>query len=72
MSQKKNGVNYSRSGKVTQRRKRALSRLQDQLEDGVKTKSLAAGTSPLTDADVKRIEREIENLKRKINSSIHE
>ena len=72
MSQKKNGVNYGRSAKATNRRRKALKRLEYQLEEGSKTKSISSGSTPLTEGDVKRIEREIANLKRKINSSIHE
>lgn len=69
MSKKKNGVNFSRQIKATRRRKRAVERLTAQLESGSKSKTLNS-EEPLTEADIKRIEREISNLNRKINLSV--
>lgn len=49
------------------RRKSALDRLEVQLEKGVK--NTKDGDQPLTDKDVKRIEKEIQALKSKTENS---
>lgn len=52
------GVN--KTAKMQQRRRNALKRLQNQLDSGVKTTK--DGQVPLTDKNVKRIEKEIKTL----------
>jgi hypothetical protein len=68
MSKKHNGVNYSRTQPKQSRRRRVLGRLQQQLEAGVKTKTVdgVTRTVDLTDKDTKRIKREIETLKERL------
>jgi len=46
----------------TKRRKSALERLQIQLVKGVKTQKKSKKTTPLTEGDIKRINKEIEIL----------
>jgi hypothetical protein len=49
------------------RRESALERLQDRLKSGVTTvKGTRDETRPLTDKDIKNINREIENLTQKL------
>ena len=43
----------------TKRRKSALERLQIQLVKGVKTQKKTTKTTPLSESDIKRIEKEI-------------
>ena len=50
--------------KTTEKRKKALARLESQLQKGVKNKG--KDTLPLTDSDKARIDREIGILKSKI------
>lgn len=45
--------------KLEDRRKRALDRLETQLKSGTKTQKKSTKTTPLTDGDKKRIEKEI-------------
>ena len=53
-----------KTAKMQQRRRNALKRLQNQLDSGMKnTKN---GQVPLTDKNVKRIEREIEVLNQRL------
>ena len=74
MSNKTSGVNWNRSSKAKLRRKKAIERLQDQLHKGTKfvnAKKLGGDTNrqvaqPLTETDVRRIEKEIETLKSRI------
>lgn len=74
MSQKTSGVNWNKSSKAKERRKRALRGLEIQLANGkkfVNAKKLGGDTNkqvaqPLTETDVRRIEREIETLKSRI------
>ena len=52
-----------------ERKKNALKRLEKQLSDGVKTiKGSKNEKKPLSDSDIKRIVKEIEILKTKINA----
>lgn len=64
MSKKRNGVNYSKRVPVQSRRSRVLDRLILQLKLGSKT--TREGTALLSEKDVKRIEKEINNLKQKL------
>lgn len=50
--------------KLRQRRKNALNKLEQQLESGVKTVKFEK--QPLTESDIKRINKEILTLKSKI------
>lgn len=50
--------------KIQDRRKNALSRLESQLASGNKTAKKTNKKIPLTDGDKKRIEKEIEILKK--------
>ena len=53
--------------KQNERRRSALGRLQSQLKSGVKpVKGSVNQTEALTEADVKRINREIDKLKERI------
>lgn len=61
---KHNGVNYSKKVPVQSRRSRVLDRLILQLKLGSKTTK--DGPVPLSEKDVKRIEKEITNLKQKL------
>ena len=71
MSQKTNGVNHSMRVPVKGRRHRALERLEAQLAKGTKESKnkdieATALTVPLTDTDIKRINKEIAILKKRI------
>ena len=58
---------HKRSSNLNTRRKSALDRLEKQLKSGVKPIIKQLGiTEPLTDHDIKRIEKEILTLKTKI------
>ena len=63
MSQKTNGVNHSMRLSVKGRRYRALERLDAQLQLG--TKNTKEGVVPLIDTDKKRINKEMEILKKR-------
>ena len=78
MSHKHNGVNYSKTIPAVERRRKAIKRLEAQLETGTKpqkneeslnhlakTKGLH-GYIPLNDGDIKRITKEIETLKARV------
>jgi vacuolar-type H+-ATPase subunit E/Vma4 len=54
------------SSGVTNRRKRVFKKLTTQLKAGTKTLKDGVTIVPLTESDVKRIEKEIETLKTKI------
>ncbi len=63
MSTKTNGVAFNKSSKAKNRRKAAISRLEVQLEYGHKPdKEHKSIHVPLTETDVKRINRELETL----------
>ena len=64
MSRKTNGVKFAKSPAHRKRRENALHRLEVQLTDGLKTVNEEA--VPLTDKDIKRIEKEIEILESRI------
>lgn len=64
MSKKANGVNWSKQIKVRHRRSNVIDRLNYQLKEG--TKNTKEGTVPLTEKDVKRINKELETLKSRI------
>ena len=66
MSKKTNGVNFSRTIATISRRKRALARLEAQLESGTKTQKKSTQKISLSKEDEKRIKKEIEILKSKI------
>lgn len=71
MSNKTNGVKWNKSSKSKQRRKSVIERLETQLKSGVKPieamrLSKDKSTQPLTDLDIKRINKEIETLKQRI------
>ncbi|MCB1711820.1 MAG: hypothetical protein KDH96_04865 [Candidatus Riesia sp.] len=67
MSKKRNGVNYSKSSPQQNRRRRAIQLLEFQLKKGTKTKKKTFDEQiPLTEKDIKRIKKEIENLKNKL------
>ena len=53
-------------GFIRSRRTDALERLQDQLKEGKKTQKGGFNKIPLTDGDVKRIEREIKMLETRV------
>lgn len=66
MSKKANGVNYGKTVPQQGRRRRALAMLEQQLKSGVKTEKKTFDKKvPLTEKDIKRIKKEIENLKAK-------
>lgn len=67
MSKKTNGVKWNKSSKTKQRRKSVIERLESQLKIGTKPakKSQVRGI-PLTDSDIKRINKEIEILRTRI------
>jgi hypothetical protein len=67
MSKKHNGVNYGRTVPQRSRRNRALESLENQLKAGTKTLKTTMHTKvPLTDKDIKRINKEIGILKDKL------
>jgi hypothetical protein len=75
MSNKANGVNWDRRFPAKQKRKGVIERLEKQLKDGVKNTTIMVGkkyptkqsaTIPLTDSDIKRINKELEVLKTRI------
>lgn len=65
MSKKQNGVNYAKTPAHNARRFGALQRLKDQLNSNDKT-SKEGKKVPLAEKDVKRIEKEIETLNKRI------
>jgi hypothetical protein len=65
MSQKRNGVNHSRTVMKNTRRYNALKRLEEQLQSGVK-KTKEGETVDLSDKDSARITKEIGILKARI------
>jgi hypothetical protein len=65
MSQKRNGVNHSRTVMKNMRRLNALKRLEEQLQSGVK-KTKEGETVDLSDKDSARITKEIGILKARI------
>jgi hypothetical protein len=68
MSKKANGVNYSRTVCKKNRRERVIAMLEKQLKNGKKREKVIHGakTIPLTEKDIKRIEKEIDILKARI------
>lgn len=70
MSQKANGVNFGKTEQQKSRRERVIPRLEAQLKTGMKMpKSAKEGITklvPLTDADIKRINKEIATLKARL------
>lgn len=68
MSRKKSGVNFSKSVLSRERRRSALTRLENQLKSGVKTKKIDGinQTVDLSPKDISRIEKEILTLKERI------
>lgn len=61
---KRNGVNWSMTIPAKSRRQRVLPRLQNQLKAGVKPSKENPGEMiPLTEKDIKRINKEVETLK---------
>lgn len=62
--QKRNGVNYSKTVAAKSRRSRVIDRLSIQLKSG--SKNTKDGNVSLSEKDVKRIEKEITNLKEKL------
>lgn len=64
MSKKKNGINHSMRVPVKGRRARVLESLTAQLKEG--TKNTKEGQVPLTEKDTKRINKEMEILKKRI------
>ena len=64
MSRKANGVNYGKTVTQQSRRRRALAMLEQQLKSGVKTEKKTFDKKvPLTEKDVKRLNKEINILK---------
>lgn len=64
---KANGVNFSLAQRATKRRVNALARLEASLEANEKTvKGTVNEKEPLSEADIKRMTKEIANLKSKI------
>lgn len=53
-------------GRIKIRCEKALSRLQEQLNSGVKKEKKTNNIVPLTDRDTKRIKNQIETLKEKL------
>jgi len=68
MSKKQNGVNYGKTVAQKSRRERVIAMLEKQLKSGKKRQKVVDGNKiiPLTEKDVKRIEKEIETLKDRI------
>jgi len=68
MSKKQNGVNYGKTVAQKSRRERVIAMLEKQLKNGNKKGKVVDGSKiiPLTEKDVKRIEKEIETLKERI------
>ena len=66
MSNKTNGVNYSKQKATVERRVRVIARLEKQLKEGVKPALVGDGFDPLEDKDIKRIKTEIETLKQRL------
>lgn len=64
MSEKTNGVKYSKSVQHRIRRGNALDRLQKQLDAG--TKNTKEGVKELSDKDKNRITKEIKTLKERV------
>jgi tetrahydromethanopterin S-methyltransferase subunit F len=68
MSNKANGVNWSKKASAKQRRVNVIARLEKQLKSGVKVvkNSKENGVEKLTDPDVKRIQKELEILRQRV------
>lgn len=64
MSNKRNGVKHSMRVPVKSRRQRVIGRLESQLKSG--TKNTKEGRVQLTDKDVKRINKELDILKKRV------
>ena len=69
MSKKTNGVNYGKTIQQQSRRRRALDMLENQLKEGFKPSKLKENRgkpTPLTEKDIKRINKEISILKERV------
>ena len=68
MSKKKSGINYSKAVPVRSRRSRVIKVLEGQLKSGLKTekKRTDGHKIPLTEKDIKRIEKEVTTLKERV------
>ncbi len=67
MSKKANGVNYGKTVPQRDRRRRVIASLKQQLESGEKTKKGTKDVKiPLTEKDVKRINKEISILEERV------
>ena len=68
MSKKANGVNYGKTVAQRSRRERVIKKLEAQLKRGDKTEKIGETSHkvPLTDSNIKRINKELETLKARV------
>lgn len=66
MSKKTNGVNYGKSVAQKSRRERVIVMLEKQLKVKTKRNKVSQDFDPLTDSDVKRINKELDILKSRV------
>jgi hypothetical protein len=66
MSNKANGVNWSKKASAKQRRVNVIARLEKQLLEGKKINKVGKALIPLLDKDIIRINKELSTLKQRV------